>query len=361
MAGGAGGRRISVLIGSRSGGVEGAPGTATLDKGLASLPASDRAAVALAVGRLGGWVQAYCRPGDEEARRYALAAGAAGASSAADPEIAEFDVLLAGEGGAGDGGDLVLAQLAERRGCALVFEVLDVEEDRDELVVTRDLGRGARELLRVKGAAALGVSAQAPRRGYVSHYRRLAAGKAAAGEPRAAAAGARTGAGARDVCHASATPGAEAAAGPWGPARPRAKTADLAARTQPPATQRMLALMGVAGGEGGGGERAHLIEADPETCARHLLRYLAHHGFIERSMTPPAEQAAASERAAESARRTAVMEGNEAGRAAALRSKAEPAPRPAGKLGRGPRPAGQDRPSRVRGPYGLQDGAQSRA
>jgi hypothetical protein len=298
------------------------------------LPASDRAAVALALRLPGRLVRAYCRPGDEEARRYALAAAAVSTGSAVSVasvhaiESAEFDVLLAGEGGTGEGGDLLLARLAERHGCALVFEVLEVEEDGEGLRVTRDLGRGAREVLSVEGPAVLGVSAQAPRGKYVSHYRRQAAA-AAGGWTGGDDAGAWSGA-------------AEGGASPWGPARPRPRTGDLAARTAPPAEERMLALFGVSGaGEGAGGKRS-VIEADPETCARHLLRFLAHHGFIERRGPRRREAAAPPGRDAEAGLRQDRARG--AG---------PPASAPAGRLSRGPRPVGQERPARVRGPYGV--------
>lgn len=277
-------------------------------------------------------MQAYCRRGDDEARRYALAAGAAGVSSAADLEDAGFDVLLVGEGGAGAGGDLLLAQIAERRGCAMVVEVLEVEEDREGLVVTRDLGRGAREVVRVEGAAVLGVSARAPRRGYVSHYRRQAAG---AGEAAAA----------------DAAP--DAGIGSWEPVRPRPRTGDLGARTGRPASQRMLALLGVAEGGDRGAEQAHLIAADPETCARHLLRYLAHHGFIDRRAsrlpdpTEVPERGEGPESSREPARRVAPARSGEPARPGP-----PPPLHPAGKLSRGPRPVGQESPSRVRGPFG---------
>jgi hypothetical protein len=317
--------RVALLIGSRS----------------ACLPPSDRAAVALALRLSECVVQAYCRPGDDEARRYALAAGAVSAvevASAAEIERAGFDLLLVGEGGAGEsgtdeGGDLLLAHIAERRGCAMVFEVLEVEENGQGLLVTRDLGRGAREVLRVEGAAVLGVSAQAPRGRYISRYRRQAAGGwSGAADAAAGAAGVGLGA--------------------WEPARPRARTGDLAARTAPPADERILALFGLAEAEGGGGGKKNVIEADPETCARHLLRFLAHHRLIGRrrprppgraEAPAPAEEWEAAARSVHEAERS--REPERAGVAAGV-----PA---TGKLGRGPRPVGQERPSRIRGPFRI--------
>jgi hypothetical protein len=349
--------RIAVLVGSRAvrRGGEG-------PEAPASLPASDRAAVALATRRPGAEVRAYCRSGDGVARRYALAAGAAGVWPVAGLEEAGFDLLLAGEAGAGAGGDLLLARIAERRGCALILEVVDVEERGGGFVVTRDLGRGARELLQVEGAAVLGVSAGAPRLGYVSHYRRQKAepapGGAGAPERRGASGAERRG----DV-EPEPEAGADLGSGPWEPVHPRARTGGLSARSGRPASERMLALLGVAGasgnaGESGGGEagsgQRSLIEADAETCARHLLRYLAHHGFIERPPLQLPDRAEAPAGETGPASRGEPARGAPAAVHAADRSApgAPPPLHPAGKLSRGPRPPGQEAPSRIRGPYG---------
>src|SRR5690606_25848222 len=147
----------------------------------------------------------------------------------------------------------------ERHGAALVLEVLDAELDGEYLRVTRDLGRGAGEVLRVRGPAVLVMSEDAPPRLYVSRHRRLvAAGRVGPVTP------------------------AVAAAPRWEPPRPRTRATDLAGRTGGTATDRMNALVGAAAAMAPGDADAHVVIADAATCAKHLLRYLAHHGFITR-------------------------------------------------------------------------------
>jgi len=339
--------RASVLVGS----VALLP--PAVPSGLPALPASDRAAMALAMLRLGGATRAYCWRGDEEARRYALAAGAAGVLAIDDVRGLDFDLLLVGAGGAGAGGDLLLGRLAEEKQCAMVLDVLDVQAGGGALLVTRDLGRGARELLSVQGPAVLGISGQAPRLHYVSRYRRLAVPAAAAGAtvaspaPQAAA---RPDAASRDPL----APLSE----PWEPARPRARIEGLAQRTAGTATERMNALLGVSSGPAGRMEPGeagtartgleHVVVADAETCARHLLRFLSHHGVIERRLTAGTHAAAPPPGGGR------ADEPGQAGAAGGPRRPAATPPPPAltGKLSRGPRPPGEQQPARIRGPYG---------
>ena len=107
-----------------------------------ALPASDRAATALAVTRFGDDV-VLCSPrGEETALRYALGAGA---NDVIPIDECNALVYLVGRGGAGVNGNLMVAQLATARKATLVLDVLDVEACIDGVRVWRDLGRGARE------------------------------------------------------------------------------------------------------------------------------------------------------------------------------------------------------------------------
>jgi electron transfer flavoprotein alpha/beta subunit len=322
--------RVSVLLGSAGAAGGGAPGQAAAHAGLPALPASDRAAIALALSRLGGGVRAHCWRGDEEAERYALAAGAVAVTRIDDVEDVDFDILLAGAGGAGAGGDLLLAQLAERRRCALILEVLDVQEGTGGVLVTRDIGRGRREILSVEGPAVLGLSDQAPRLEYVSRYRRQTARPAAAVDDR------------------PADPDPLAArSGSWEPVKPRPRTERLSERTGGSASGRMQALLGLPGGEAGEEGGGHVLQADAETCARHLLRFLSHHGIIRRR---PAEAAGGAEAAGVAPRPAHPSPP----RSAPLQPAPAPhAPPPTGKLARGPRPPGQASSHRSRGPFRI--------
>ena len=237
---------IAAIIGSE------APVTAS---GAQTLPMSDRGAIALAMARFSGGVRAYAA--DVDARCFARAAGVETVESISDPEMGAFDVALVGRGACAERGDLLPASLAEASGAALVYDVIDVQREAGGLMVTRDLGRGARDLLSVRGRAVLVVAESVERGPYVSRYRMNAA-KAASGE--------------------SATP-KEQNRVEWEPATPRVRLGDHAARVAGSAVERMNALFGV-------GEiaehTASLVRGSAEECARHLLRYLSHHGFVER-------------------------------------------------------------------------------
>ena len=252
--------RIAAIIGSAP------PVTAS---GAKTLPMSDRGAIALAMARFEGGVRAYAA--DADARCFARAAGVETVESISDPEMGAFDVALVGRGACAERGDLLPASLAEASGAALVYDVIDVQREADGLMVTRDLGRGARDLLSVRGRAVLVVAESVERGPYVSRYRMNAA--KAAGEKSAAR--------------------KEQSRVEWEPATPRVRLGDHAARVAGSAVERMNALFGV-------GEiaenTASLVRGSAEECARHLLRYLSHHGFVERG--PGVEWESASGEAA---------------------------------------------------------------
>jgi electron transfer flavoprotein alpha/beta subunit len=226
---------------------------------------SDRSAVDLAVRRLKGFVEAFSFSNDDSLR-YALAAGATSAQAIERHDDIEFDVALIGSGACGALGDLLPAMLAERRQAALVVEVLDIDRDGEGLRVTRDLGRGAQEILRVKAPAVLVISENAPRPSYVSRYRISRVGRKMTFNQ-------------RRTDHSNDAP--RIADDSWEAVKPRVKLSDVVSRTTGAAADRMNRLMGAVSDSDG--DSSDVIKSDAVTCARHLVRYLAHHGFVERS------------------------------------------------------------------------------
>jgi hypothetical protein len=288
------------------------------------LPASDRAAVGLAVRRLGGRIEAWSLRDDEPARRYALAAGAASAGTLEGLDGLAFDVALVGAGGAHPWGDLLPATLAELGGAALVLDVLDVAAAPEGLVVTRDLGRGAREELVVAGPAVLAVSPEASAPFYVSRHRQAVVAPAA------------TAAGRRGLGDPLA-----GAAGPWEPGRPPVRRGAATTGPAAPAHERRAALLDATAGARETGP--DLVVADARTCALHLLRYLGHLGIIERGAgpaPPPPAPPAAPAPAAEPLRAAAGPDA--ARRAPGGDARASRGPRPLGSRGNAPRPRSPD-------------------
>ena len=281
--------RIAVIIGSVS---------SEIGSGAPTLPISDRGAIALAMARFGGNVCAYAA--DADARCFALAAGVESVGEISNQEISGVDipmgdvdvvlggvdVALIGRGGCGEFGDALPARLAEQSGAALVYDVVDVRPKADRLIVTRDLGRGARDLLSVRGRVVLVVSDSVERGPYVSRYRMNAQRTAAEKSP---------------IHKGSSGEGSAARMEPnrveWQPVTPRVRLGDHAARVAGRAVERMNALFGL--GETSKAA-ASLVRGSAEECARHLLRYLRHHGFVERGSV--AESQSASEGAVASQR-----------------------------------------------------------
>ena len=254
--------RVAVIIGSRQ-----EAGTSALAS--PTLPLSDRAAIGLALQRFGGLVHAYCRRGDPEAWRYALAAGAAHVRQLEAVAGLDFDVMLVGSGGAEPYGDLLLAQLAAEKQGAMAFEVLDVVCAPHGLTVTRDLGRGSREVLALDRPAVLGIAAEATQLLYVSRYRRQAVEAAV------------------HVSHTEPLSGPLATLdSPWEPVRPRVRLGDLEARSTGSASTRLQTLFGIDTASNQGNDRSHIIAANAATCAQHLLRFLSHHGLMPASVAP---------------------------------------------------------------------------
>jgi hypothetical protein len=238
---------------------------------------SDRGAITLALARFPGDVRAYAA--DADARYFARAAGVEVVEEVSDLEMGTVDVAMIGRGGCAESGDLLPAQLAEEGSAALVYDVIDVQREPDRLLVTRDLGRGARDLLSVRGRAVLVVAESVERGPYVSRYR-IDAVKAAGGKS-------TTHKEPRDESNARKEPRDESAAREesngdrWEAVTPRVRLGDHVARVAGSAVERMNALFGV-------GEiaenTASLVRGSPEECARHLVRFLSYHGFVEREL-----------------------------------------------------------------------------
>lgn len=229
-------------------------------EGHRQLPGSDRVALGLALSELQGTVTACARATDPHALHYAAAAGVDRFLKPEALEDCAFDVALLGRGGCGDAGDLLPAMLAERSGAALAYEVVDVRRKAQGLEVTRDLGRGARDVLLVRGPVVLVVADSARRRaGYISRRRLLAAA----------------------TTHAVASaPSSESLGIPWQRTIPRVRLGNHPSKVQGSATTRRNELFGIAASRGKGSEDSRVVTGSAETCARHLLRYLVHHDFI---------------------------------------------------------------------------------
>lgn len=237
---------------------------------------SERAAISLAL-RMGDGVAVFHARGNLPVAVDALAAGADSAYVFTGNVALRFQVAVLGLGALGEWGDELAGQLAEDNQATLIFDVLDAQRTESGLLVERDLGRGNRERLLVRGPAVLVLSPQARRGPYVSHYKLQMAAKALhAGAGHAASGFAET-------------PAVDARA--WQPLRPRARSTKP--NIGPSANDRLGNAFGLA--ETPADSRGQIITAEPETCALHLLRYLAHHGFIgERAGPVPAASGSSS-------------------------------------------------------------------
>jgi hypothetical protein len=297
---------VAVIIGSAS---------SEAASGAPKLPISDRGAIALATSRLGKQVRAYAA--DPEARCFARAAGVESVGEISIQQIASADVILIGRGGCREFGDALPASLAEESGAALVYDVIDIQAEGDRLLVTRDLGRGARDRLSVRGRVVLVVADSVARGSYVSRHRINAQRAAARKSPiskeqsgddlRGQGGDELTGHHGDELTGQSGDELTEqnggeskeqsgdefaAATEPkrleWQPATPRVRLGDHATRVSGRAVERMNALFGV----GPTSESTpSLVGGSAEECARHLLRYLSHHGFVERGSIGVSERA----------------------------------------------------------------------
>ncbi len=220
-----------------------------------ALSQSDRAATSIAFQALEGEVHVYSDR--EEGLCYALAAGASEGHFLQSQNEIEFDIALVGSTG-----DFTAAQLAERKRCPLLLDIVQVQSPDQEgrMEIVRDLGQGAKEVLTVSGSVVLRVSEEADNTMYVSRFRR---------ETAAGFSGGRGG----------APPESSPAEQRWELAKPRVRIGDLAAKTGGSATSRADAIYGTTQPKG---ETESVITGDAAMAAKHLLRYLRHHGFITR-------------------------------------------------------------------------------
>jgi hypothetical protein len=247
--------RVAIIVGSAS---------SESASGIPTLPISDRGAISLAMAKFEGRVCAYAA--DSVARCYAQAAGVEIVDEISNQDISGADVTLVGRGGCGELGDALPARLAEQSGAALVYDVIELQPETDRLVVTRDLGRGARDLLSVRGRVILVVADSVARGPYVSRYRMNTQRTATEKMPAQR----------------------ESNRFEWQSATPRVRLGDHDSRVTGCAVERMNALFGMGKTRE---NTASLVRGGAAECARHLLRYLSHHGLVERKAIDESQSA----------------------------------------------------------------------
>lgn len=181
-----------------------------------------------------------------------------------DAERLPADLVLIGPGAIDHWGDGLAGQLAERLSAELVFDVVGMERDGTDWRVVCDAGHGAQDVLRIAGRLVAVLSEDVPRPTYLSSYRRRQAARHVALQP------------------------AAAAPGEWQPAQPRRKRSVAAAVAA--ADDRVNAMFGISEAAGDSRSRQAIVDT-PAVCAQVLLRYLVHHGFVDRkvaALTSPA-------------------------------------------------------------------------
>ncbi|MFN0055991.1 MAG: hypothetical protein ACKV0T_27925 [Planctomycetales bacterium] len=239
------------------------------------LPLADRAAL-YAAGSFGTAPTVYYPPGDVLAREYAVAARCDVRILGELGEIGPFATAWIGAGWLEARGDEFAARLSETYSASLLFDVLKCSGGSDgPRTVVRDAGRGASDLLQVLGPMVLVMSPLAERPAYISWHRRRQARRQIAEEDSLRTAGEVSN---RKPNQASVFPAPIA----WGPVRPRTRRTESSGEAA--LEQRMDAAFGVAAARAPTGGKP--ICADPTICAEHLVRYLAHYGFIRRSDRP---------------------------------------------------------------------------
>jgi hypothetical protein len=221
---------------------------------------SDRAAVGLAASRFAGPVIGFCPCHDQLAMNYGIAAKTATLAPLPTPAEMDFDVALMGQCALTAFGDELAGILAEQKNATLIFDVLDFHQEGSVLRVIKDVGNGNREEWTITGPVVMVISADAVRPPYVSRYRRMMAARDLPDEV--------------EQLEAFAIRVAE-----WEGVRPRAKLGRRAELYSGQAEDRMSAAFGIAAASASGAND-RIIRADAVTCARHLLRYLAHQGFL---------------------------------------------------------------------------------
>ncbi len=228
------------------------------------MPESDRAALGLAFAAAPHETRAFVDVADGLGRAYALAAGAKDVRPLSELETSDFRLALVGLGAIDRLGLAFAGALAERRQAVLALDVLEVRAGPTELIVTKDLGRGAREEWTVCGSLVAVVSPLARKAPYVSRFRvRMAATRSEGlSEPRVPRLRETT----------------------WFVARPRVRLGSLSATLGGSTEDRVSRAFG-ATNDLRQGDSQRAIQAEPEVCAEYLLRFLGHHGFLSEALS----------------------------------------------------------------------------
>ena len=239
--------------------------TIVIDTTNGILSGSDRAAVERAINLIDGQrdasVAVCCPSGDPQAIRFALAAGASHVVSLSD---LSSGLVLFGIGGTGIGGDLLPAKIASKQSAELILEVLDFQVTNDQVEALRDAGRGEKESLTVALPVVMVMSNKVPTHKYISRFRQQSVRLPAIPSAQSPVAD---------------TPLFEMTQ--WQPLRPRTKTVDLAQKTSGSAQSRMFSTFGLADVKSTGDQADDSsVFTDVDDCVTHLMRYLAHNGFL---------------------------------------------------------------------------------
>ena len=128
----------------------------------------------------------------------------------------------------------------------------------------------------VRGPAVLAIAETAPRQPYVSYHRIRSIDVSRIGSP------------------GPILPTSPTTAELWQPMRPRVKAMATAKHVDLSAADRLNDAFGISERAQTASSDGSAIQGDAATCARHLLRYLSHFGFIERSAAPVGDQNHAS-------------------------------------------------------------------
>jgi hypothetical protein len=229
---------------------------------------ADRAVIELAIDHFAEGTEVDCVAADDAALRYALAAGVSRVGVLSDLQTVRATWVMVGPGSLADYGDWLPAALAERLAAALVIdiqEILAIEENA--LTVLRDLGSGDRDELAVTGPAVLVFAPQLAPTRYISRFRQCAVRAVLA------------------PADAAEVPNPlRRLSGDWETVRPRVRPAASDPGGAATAEDRTNRAFGLGAEDAGSRDSHQPLQADPATCAAHLLRYLRHHGLLPRAV-----------------------------------------------------------------------------
>jgi electron transfer flavoprotein alpha/beta subunit len=312
---------------------------------------ADRAVLELAADGFPGGAEVYCVTADDAALHYALAAGASRVDVLSDLQTVRAQWVLVGPGSLAEHGDWLPAALAEQLAAALVFDVQEILRiDANSMIVRRDLGSGDRDELVVSAPAVLVFADQLAPTRYVSRFRQRAV---RARFPK--------------------QDGEELPnpllrlTGEWETVRPRVRPAAEAVGGSTTAEDRTSKAFGLAAEGASSRNSRQPLQADPATCAAHLVRYLSHHGLLPRAISalpsPPGRDRWSSGSSRPVGPDAARASGQPTGAGAQGRPPSPPTPLPGGEggteIGRGPRLRGEITPARqARQPRRLQEPSQ---